>query len=61
MSSRDPSRPVRAPNESAATPAREREIDSARLLDGRRELVIRHGEQVYRLRHTRHDKLILTK
>lgn len=37
------------------------EIDSSRLLQGQRELVIRHGSQCYRLRHTRNDKLILTK
>ena len=37
------------------------EIDSARLLDGQREVVIRHGGECYRLRHTRNDKLILTK
>jgi hemin uptake protein HemP len=37
------------------------EIDSARLLRGQREIVIRHGNDCYRLRHTRNDKLILTK
>ena len=37
------------------------EIDSARLLGGQREIVIRHGGECYRLRHTRNDKLILTK
>ena len=37
------------------------EIDSARLLEGQREVVIRHGGECYRLRHTRNDKLILTK
>ena len=36
-------------------------IDSRRLLAGRRELVIDHGGQHYRLRLTRNDKLILTK
>ena len=41
--------------------AREAEIDSLRLLQGRRELLIRHGGECYRLRHTRNDKLILTK
>jgi len=38
-----------------------REIDSLRLLQGQRELRIRHGNEYYRLRHTRNDKLILTK
>jgi hemin uptake protein HemP len=37
------------------------EIDSVRLLQGQRELRIRHGNECYRLRHTRNDKLILTK
>ncbi len=37
------------------------EIDSTRLLQGQRELRIRHGNEYYRLRHTRNDKLILTK
>jgi hemin uptake protein HemP len=37
------------------------EVDSSRLLQGRREVVIRHGGECYRLRHTRNDKLILTK
>ena len=36
-------------------------IDSAALLGGGRELLIRHGGECYRLRHTRNDKLILTK
>jgi hemin uptake protein HemP len=36
-------------------------IDSRELLQGARELVIRHGDQEYRLRHTQNDKLILTK
>lgn len=37
------------------------ELCSSELLRGAREVVIRHGDQVYRLRHTRNDKLILTK
>lgn len=37
------------------------EIDSLRLLQGQREVRIRHGNEYYRLRHTRNDKLILTK
>lgn len=36
-------------------------IESHALLRGTRELLIRHGGEVYRLRHTRNDKLILTK
>lgn len=36
-------------------------LESAQLLDGRREILIRHGDKLYRLRHTSNDKLILTK
>jgi hemin uptake protein HemP len=36
-------------------------IDSRELLAGERELIIQHGDQEYRLRHTQNDKLILTK
>lgn len=36
-------------------------VESNALLRGSRELLIRHGDEVYRLRHTRNDKLILTK
>jgi len=35
-------------------------IDSATLLQGGAEIVIRHGGREYRLRRTRFDKLILT-
>jgi len=36
-------------------------FDSRELMRGAREVLIRHGDQVYRLRHTRNDKLILVK
>ncbi|HET6397097.1 MAG TPA: hemin uptake protein HemP [Pseudoxanthomonas sp.] len=36
-------------------------LSSEQLLQGRREVLIRHGDKVYRLRHTSNDKLILTK
>ncbi|MGH8033363.1 MAG: hemin uptake protein HemP [Luteimonas sp.] len=51
--------PSATPSPSAAP--RGIEIDSVRLLQGQRELCIRHGDEYYRLRHTRNDKLILTK
>ena len=38
-----------------------RRLDSAALLAGAREVVIEHRGEHYRLRHTRNDKLILTK
>ncbi len=42
-------------------PAGDEAVDSEALLKGRREILIRHGDRVYRLRHTSNDKLILTK
>jgi hemin uptake protein HemP len=36
-------------------------IDSVTLMGGRGELIIRHGEDTYRLRVTASNKLILTK
>lgn len=39
----------------------EREIDSQDLMQGAREIVIRHGTQAYRLSVTRSGKLILRK
>ncbi|HLS83051.1 MAG TPA: hemin uptake protein HemP [Arenimonas sp.] len=36
-------------------------FDSRELMRGEREVLIRHGDQVYRLRHTRNGKLILVK
>lgn len=45
------SRPASAP----------REITSAEILRGAKEVLIRHGEETYRLILTRNDKLILHK
>jgi hemin uptake protein HemP len=56
------SRPIRS--ESLQPPMRNPEsnaLESNALLRGTREVLIRHGGEVYRLRHTRNDKLILTK
>lgn len=36
-------------------------LESGQLLGAGREVLIRHGDAVYRLRHTRNGKLILTK
>jgi hemin uptake protein HemP len=36
-------------------------LGSDQLLKGRREILIQHGDKLYRLRHTSNDKLILTK
>ena len=38
-----------------------RQMESEELLQGSRELLIRHGENIYRLRLTRNGKLILQK
>jgi hemin uptake protein HemP len=54
-----PSRSEPAPSPAAA--ASYPSIESNALLRGTREVLIRHGGEVYRLRHTRNDKLILTK
>jgi hemin uptake protein HemP len=42
-------------------PQSQRLVDSAQLLQGEQELLIRHGNEVYRLRLTRSGKLILHK
>lgn len=42
-------------------PERDRSLPSAALFQGRREIIIVHHGQEYRLRITRADKLILTK
>jgi hemin uptake protein HemP len=48
------------PSAVAMNPHRQR-VHSRELLQGERELIIQHGDQEYRLRHTQNDKLILTK
>lgn len=45
----------------AASPSATPSVESRNLLNGASEVLIRHGNEVYRLRHTRNDKLILTK
>lgn len=63
---------MQRPHESAPTPpgesraasrpsAPQAEFDSRELMRGGREVLIRHAGQVYRLQHTRNDKLILVK
>ena len=49
-------------NGASISPSTERrEVESAALLAGGRELLIRHGGEVYTLRQTSKGKLILTK
>ncbi|MBS0220176.1 MAG: hemin uptake protein HemP [Proteobacteria bacterium] len=50
--------PPRAPLSDASLV---RSIDSIDLLQGGRELLIRHGTSIYKLRVTASEKLILTK
>ena len=45
----------------SAAPRDQDALDSESLLKGQREVLIRHGDRLYRLRHTSNDKLILTK
>jgi hemin uptake protein HemP len=48
-------------DDDARSAPRSRQLTSAALFQGRREIVIVHHGQEYRLRITRADKLILTK
>jgi hemin uptake protein HemP len=53
--------PPRSPLPVNATPKAPQKIDVASLFAGKRELVIVHRGEEYRLRITRQEKLILTK
>ena len=50
-----------APSRQSGRDSEDNALQSRELLRGTREVLIRHGGEVYRLRHTRNDKLILTK
>lgn len=60
---------VSAGNERLLAPASQREagkpeavqIDTRKLFAGCREILIIHGQEIYRLRLTRQNRLILTK
>jgi hemin uptake protein HemP len=54
-----PEEPHSAPVQPSATAMRT--LDSAELFEGRREVQIRHGGALYRLKITRQGKLILNK
>lgn len=56
-----PARLLSAGRTVAAIHAHAFAVDSRALLNGAREIEIVHGDKVYRLRHTRNDKLILVK
>jgi hemin uptake protein HemP len=53
--------PQPADNASQKDAPLEGEISSEQLLGGKAEVLIRHGEDLYRLRLTRNGKLILQK
>lgn len=57
----NPSIPSPASPQSFAAPRPALTVESRQLLGGAREVLIKHGEQTYRLCHTRNDKLILVK
>jgi hemin uptake protein HemP len=58
---------IQPPRVLRADPARPDEpggidaVESTQLMNGKRELLIRHGGETYRLRVTASNKLILTK
>lgn len=62
-----PDLPTPTPKPVAPAPAEARRaanpqsVDSVQLFQGRKELWIQHGDQRYRLCHTRNNKLILVK
>jgi hemin uptake protein HemP len=48
-------------NESEHSDSSPKEYESSQLLHGAKEILIRHAGEVYRLRLTKNDKLILQK
>ena len=58
----EPKAPAASPrDEQAPEPvAAPRKISSSELFNGSREIVIEHGDRIYRMRITQNDKLILT-
>ncbi len=48
-------------SDAPAPAAADTPVDSRTLMVGKRELIIRHGAETYRLRITASNKLILTK
>ena len=61
MNDLESDKPIRDESTSGATSSLLREIDSSSLLQGEKEILIRHGDEVYRLRLTKNGKLILQK
>lgn len=62
MEKRERNGPSRDPAAPGTTEKREVDcLDSQAIFGTRVEILIQHGDQVYRLRKTRHGKLILNK
>ncbi len=62
MNDLESGKPIREESASELpSPVSLREIDSSSLLQGEKEILIRHGDEVYRLRLTKNGKLILQK
>ena len=62
MTDADKPRPASSSNEAQVPPpARQRVIDADCLFEGEQEVLIQNGDDTYRLRRTRHGKLILHK
>lgn len=61
MNSPSPKSPLSLNSVATASRTDSSELSSEKLLRGRREVLIRHGADQYRLRLTRMNKLILTK
>ena len=55
-----PEIPQDPPEEGAPAGQAVRTVDSAEILRGSAEIAITHNGRIYRLRHTRNGKLILT-
>lgn len=56
-----PANPARSTNPSAQPARAADRIPAQRLFQGGREILIDHNNEIYRLRITKNDKLILTK
>lgn len=57
----EPEAPRRARRTEARRSERPLVLQSGQMFAGRREVLIAHGEEIYRLRLTAADRLILTK
>lgn len=57
----DPHPATDVPDFQPAASASQREVNSKELMQGTREIIIRHGTEAYRLSVTRSGKLILRK